>query len=529
MAAAPGLVLVVDDDIGMRETLVDIFEAAGIPAAGAGSAAQALELCAALKPAAAVVDQHLPDLTGLELGSQLKAADPDMPVLLLTGHANLESAIAAVGQLDDYLTKPVPPDELVRRVRSHLERRTLRRENRVLFRRVQEANRSLEASVAERTVELNALVAMAEGAARSNSLDQLLRTAVETTQRISGTEVAALYLAGEEYRAALKLRAAEGDSWLPPPELPRPTHAVESIVTGDPERLCDVARLQAGNRQLGALVLCGKRALSPTFLGTLSAQLSVAIQNAQSLERERDTVDRLSELSRMKSAFLATVSHELRTPLTSIVGFAQTLESMDDKISPEDRHHLLERMVYQGQRLARLIEDMLDATRIEYGSMRVEPRPVMVRPVIDRALDLYRDDAHEFLIDVPDDLPAVSADEDRLEQVLVNLIHNAVKYSPNDAPITLGARIDDDQVSVSVTDQGKGIDRAFLPHLFEPFTQVDTADTRRNHGLGLGLYIARGLIEAVGGQITVEAPQSGGTVFIIWLQVAPKQEEALLA
>jgi signal transduction histidine kinase len=186
-------------------------------------------------------------------------------------------------------------------------------------------------------------------------------------------------------------------------------------------------------------------------------------------------------------------------------------------------------MVYQGQRLARLIEDMLDATRIEYGSMRVEPRPISLRPVVERALDLYHDDQHSFVIEVPDDVPAVSADEDRLEQVLVNILHNAIKYSPVDTPITVRGAADGDYVKVSVIDRGKGIDLAFLPHLFDPFTQVETADSRRNHGLGLGLYIAKGLIEAVGGQITVETPPDGGTTFVVWLQIAPRRKEAVPA
>jgi len=148
------LVYIIDDDAGMRQTVVDILALAGIAAEGFESGASALELLGAGRPALAIVDQRLPDTTGIALSTRLKSGDPDLAVILLTGYASADSAIAAVGLVDDYLTKPVPPGDLVRSVRAGLERTQLRRENRRLVASLQELNSSLEATVAERTREL---------------------------------------------------------------------------------------------------------------------------------------------------------------------------------------------------------------------------------------------------------------------------------------------------------------------------------------------------------------------------------------
>jgi signal transduction histidine kinase len=149
-----GGVYIVDDDPGMRQTIVDILGLAGISAEGFGSGASALAPHGPDHPDLAVVDQRLPDTTGIDLAASLKAADPDLAVILLTGYVSADSAIAAVGVVDDFLTKPVPPEDLIRSVRAAIDRTRLRRENRRLVTRLQELNSSLEATVAQRTREL---------------------------------------------------------------------------------------------------------------------------------------------------------------------------------------------------------------------------------------------------------------------------------------------------------------------------------------------------------------------------------------
>jgi FixJ family two-component response regulator len=149
-----GTVYIVDDDPGMRQTIVDILAVAGISAEGFGTGADVLTPSGTDGPDLAVVDQRLPDTTGVDLAGNLKAADPDLAVILLTGYVSADSAIAAVGVVDDFLTKPVPPEELLRSVRAAIDRTRLRRENRRLVTRLQELNSSLEATVVQRTREL---------------------------------------------------------------------------------------------------------------------------------------------------------------------------------------------------------------------------------------------------------------------------------------------------------------------------------------------------------------------------------------
>jgi signal transduction histidine kinase len=155
-AVGAAAVFVVDDDPDMRQTIVDILAVAGISAEGFGSGAAALAPHGPDRPDLAVVDQRLPDTTGIDLSASLKAEDPDLAVILLTGYVSADNAIAAVGVVDDYLTKPVPPDDLLRSVRAAIDRTRLRRENRRLVARLQELNSSLEATVAQRTQELEA-------------------------------------------------------------------------------------------------------------------------------------------------------------------------------------------------------------------------------------------------------------------------------------------------------------------------------------------------------------------------------------
>jgi signal transduction histidine kinase len=182
-ASSPGLSLVyiVDDDADMRQTVADILALAGIPVEGFGSGAAALSRCAAGQPGLAVVDQRLPDTTGIALSAKLKSADPDLGVALLTGYASADNAIAAVGLVDEYLTKPVPPDELVHSVKAGLERTRLRRENRRLVARLRELNASLEQDVADSTQEVERLhqQAVADQMARERLQAQAERERLE--------------------------------------------------------------------------------------------------------------------------------------------------------------------------------------------------------------------------------------------------------------------------------------------------------------------------------------------------------------
>jgi signal transduction histidine kinase len=466
-----GSVLVVDDDRAMRETVVEILAATGIEAEGVGSGAEAQALQPQLAPGVALVDQRLPDATGIEVGSGLKEHDADLTVLLVTGYASLENAIAAVWQFDGFLTKPVPPVELLRVVRAGLESARLRRENRLLM--------------AERSAELSGLLTMSEALAGALELDVVVAACLRAALDVTGARFAELHLDGE-------VRGRLGPAGAGPEE--------QRVV------------LAAGGTELGTLVLGGAERAQPMFLATLAASAAIAVQNIERLQS-------VSELSRMKSTFLATVSHELRTPLATVVGFAEVLARRFPTLSDVDRMRIVEDIVAQSRRLGVLIEDLLDASRMEFGGPRVAVEEVDLAPVLARVERSFAGGANPIVVAAPAGGAPVLADDRRLEQVLSNLVANAVKHSPAGAPVTLAAVIEDEHVRLEVVDRGSGIDPRSLPRLFEPFLQADGA-SGRGSGLGLGLYIARGLMEAMGGSIDAESRLGEGSRFIVRLRRA---------
>jgi signal transduction histidine kinase len=521
LAAAPsGGVLVVDDDEGMRETLVEVLSTNGIDAEGVGSAAAARIRHEQLVPAVMIVDHRLPDANGIDLGSLLKQRDPDLTVLLLTGYASLENAIAAVGQLDGYLTKPVPPAELVRSVRIGLESARLRRQNRSLVDQLRQTNLMLEQNVNERTTELTGLLTMAEAVAASNELGEVVEACLRAASAVTEAGYAGLYLTEDE-GGWLRLQATFGDAALPERLELAGDGSVVGPIGPDGDRP-HVVPLGAGGRQVGVVVLGSAKPTKAMFRATLAASAAIAIQNAQRFARERETSERLSELSRMKTTFLASVSHELRTPLTAVVGFADLLRKNLETLPSEQRTQLVDQICEQGNRLRALVEDILDAARAEFGGLRVALAAQDVAEVASRVQASFEGATSPVVLQIAPELPLVNADEARLEQILSNLVANAIKHSPDGSPVEIRGAPEGDDVLVSVVDSGKGIEPAFLAQLFEPFTQA-AGTGGRSDGLGLGLYIVRGLVEAMGGTIEVQSRVGEGSEFVIRLRRASVQ------
>ncbi|MGD0113556.1 MAG: ATP-binding protein, partial [Armatimonadota bacterium] len=240
-------------------------------------------------------------------------------------------------------------------------------------------------------------------------------------------------------------------------------------------------------------------------------------------------ITELRSVERMKGEFVSTVSHELRTPLTSIKGFIRTL--LDDTEGYYDREMQTEfyRIIdTECDRLVRLISDLLNLSRIESGrSLELVLVEVDMARLIHRAVETQRSytSSHEFEVIVADDLPRITADQDKVEQVLTNLLSNAIKYSPDGGKITIHARALGDNISVSISDQGLGIPTEHLGKLFTRFHRVDSRDTRKQYGTGIGLYLVKHLVEAHKGEITVESTLGVGSTFTFVLPIHLPQDE----
>nr|WP_246325386.1 ATP-binding protein [Dissulfurirhabdus thermomarina] len=231
-------------------------------------------------------------------------------------------------------------------------------------------------------------------------------------------------------------------------------------------------------------------------------------------------VTRLRRLEHLRRDFVANVSHELRTPVTSIRGFAETL--LDEELDPAERRRFLEIVHRQAERLGDLVEDLLALSRIEREveaeAVRLEPGPVAA--VVQGAVEACRPAAKRRRVRLSAECPAdleASMEPRLLEQALVNLLDNAVKYSPEGGEVEVTAAREGGEVVVRVRDQGPGIPREHLPRIFERFYRVDKARSRELGGTGLGLAIVKHVMQAHGGRVTVESEPGKGSVFALHL------------
>ena len=234
----------------------------------------------------------------------------------------------------------------------------------------------------------------------------------------------------------------------------------------------------------------------------------------------------LQELERLRAEFLGMVSHELRAPLAAIKGSAATLLEDSAAFDPAERHEFYRIIEEQANHMRGLIGDLLDAGRIEAGTLSVAPEPSEVAALVDRARSTFLSAGgrHSVLIDLPPDLPRVMADRRRIVQVLSNLLSNAARHSPHSAPIRVSAERDGVHVAVAVRDEGRGVAPELLPHLFRKYAQAgggSSSSSRAAAGMGLGLIICKGLVEAHGGRIRAESGGPGqGARFTFTVPVA---------
>ena len=237
-------------------------------------------------------------------------------------------------------------------------------------------------------------------------------------------------------------------------------------------------------------------------------------------------VTQVRQAEQLKDDFLALISHEFRTPLTAIHGGAHLLASDAGALDDETRQELLTDVVAESERLDWMLGNLLTLTNVLAGRLRVATEPVLVAPIARKAAAAIgpRSQKHQFIVDVSPGVPPVEADPDLLEQVLRNLYENAIKYAPDGGEVRTTAERVDDGIAIRVTDQGIGIAPEHVRTVFERFRRVGGDSTVR--GMGLGLYLSRGLVEAQGGTISADSPGLGrGATFIVTLPVAQGWEE----
>jgi signal transduction histidine kinase len=284
--------------------------------------------------------------------------------------------------------------------------------------------------------------------------------------------------------------------------------------------------LLQGARAIGMLSLVRKEPDSFSaddieLAGLLGRLVASAVQNIRAYEGERKTVEELRRLSALRADFVSLVSHELRTPMAAVIGAARTLQQRWRELSPEHRESFLELIAGETNRLADLIGDVLDTSRIEAGTFSFRFRDVDVSQLVHDAVATAQlgQDEVRLRANVQSPLPEIRGDGERLRQVLTNLIDNAIKYSPAGGAVEVRAYPENGRVLVAVRDDGPGIAKEDQKLIFEKFGRVTGAGATRP-GTGLGLFIARSIAEAHGGLLEVQSAPEQGATFTLELPLA---------
>ena len=289
--------------------------------------------------------------------------------------------------------------------------------------------------------------------------------------------------------------------------------------------------IRTQDRQVGSLIMLrevGAPSLTRAedrLLSAVASQLGQTVERAR-LRHEATEAEILRRTDELRKVLLNAVSHDLRTPLSSIVAGSESLLQLDGPSdsgwSEDDRREFAQSIRTEALRLNRIVENLLDLSRIEAGSIR--PRKdwhdlrILVADVLGRLRPLT--EPRVLTLDAPDDLPPVALDHAEIDQVLSNLVENAVKHTPDGTPIEISLRLQEDEAVVEVADHGPGVPLADLQHLFESFYRGDSARSG-SRGSGLGLAVVRGLIEAHGGRVWAENVPDAGARFGFALPIGP--------
>jgi two-component system, OmpR family, sensor histidine kinase KdpD len=334
-------------------------------------------------------------------------------------------------------------------------------------------------------------------------------------------EAAAVLLSGAEVLDELD-RVAEGAARV----LLVKTARIELGSEGSPRAGETALALQSGGRRVGTLYVTGGRRPNlearRRFLDALASLLAVAIDREE-LTREALEAEALRRSDSIKTAILRAVSHDLRSPLTTIRAALEALESSDLDLDADDRERLLGTALVGTKQLNRVVRNLLDLSRLQAGAARSEPTLRPIESVVDQALVHVASD-RRVDVSVPADPLLVRVDPVQVEHALVNLLENALKFSPSDSRVAVDVEDIAGEVIVRITDSGPGLRARERELVFEPFRHGSSVSGRK--GAGLGLAIAKGFVEANGGRIWAESSAGEGASFLIAFPAAPEPAHA---
>ncbi len=524
-------ILVVDDEPNVLLTVQAILQQEGYEVDAVNDGAGALAVIRERHYDLVLTDLKMPGLDGFAVLNEVRKRAPDTVTVVLTGYGSVGSALDAVqAGAYDYLLKPVEIPELKQAVRRSLERKRLS--------------------------EIDTLYRISRTVATSLDAPGIINDLGEAVRRVLGVANACLVtldrsLSPENCDAVLA-------STLADPAVAVPLRAGE-IITPE-NRAAGAAAAWAA--QVGArafafvpgvvgerliCVLCADNAGEPydfhpsaqRFLRALTSQAALGLANAALVAELRENNhelaaanEKLQELDKLKSQFLSVATHELRTPLSVILGYNSMLaESLEDRLNGEEQQTLRE-SIAACKRLIRLVNSMLDISQIESGKMRMNFTLADIREVASGVTALFQQEAASrqvrLLLEVPARVPRVAFDPERIEQVLINLINNALKFTPAGGSVRVAVRLlpELQGVEIAVSDTGVGIAPEDQQRIFDEFAQIRRQAARRQReGSGLGLAIVKRIVEAHATRIELQSMPGRGSTFSFILPLTRTHEQ----
>lgn len=542
-------VLVVDDEVNVLDILRDFLTDQNYYVETAGSGEEGIDKLRTQDFDLVVADINLPGIDGLEVVRSAKAHDENICIIVVTGFASTSTAIEALRQgAYDYVTKPFDLREVAQIIERGLERRRLTIENKRLLRSLTEVNvelqrheQILKEQVKTKTRRMTTLYEAGKQISASLDLEDSLAIIVAKALELAPGRESVIFLLEENennfvLRSASSGRVAQAGQWSF-----RKGDGFHGMVveTQRPAIISDMSNVggdplipQMGFRSLVVVPLINKGVVIGTLdvldkeprkfakddeevLTLFGAQAANAIANAQLFEK-------IKELDRLKSDFVAVVSHEIRTPLTSIKGSLELLAETPAFDYTPDQKELLEICQANTERLTVLVNDILDFSKMESSRLSMSFEQTDLRSILTDAVRNIEKQAdrreQRISVVMPDSSVTVMADPNRIAQVLTNLLGNAIKFSETGTTIDITVSEEAEFAQVAIHDQGPGIRSEDVPKLFEKFRQLDGSSTRRVGGTGLGLVICKRIVEQHGGRIWVESEPSKGSTFTFTLR-----------
>jgi len=484
-------ILIVDDEQPIRGACAKILKEEGALIETAEDGLVGLEKTKEMDFDLALIDLKMPQMDGMELLAHLTQLFPDMIKIVITGYATLETAIEAVQKgAYDYIPKPFTPGELRTRVNRGLEKRFLLSEARRL-REERERN----------------LLELANEKSRTQTIVHCMGDGLLVTNR--DKQVVFCNPAG---RRLLKVK--------------RPLQVGEPLgnLASDPGfiELVEGSMNQGGGQKMAAKELVPHSPHDPVLMANCAPIKDEKGQIIGVVTVLRDVTE-LKELDKAKSTFVSMVAHELRAPLAAIEGYLDVILEGVSGEDPQRFRHILGRSRERVRGLLNLINDLLAISRMQAGRVAKEKEKLSLSNLLKDIVELIKGKALEkkvtMELEVPDELPLAYANREDLTRAFTNLLENAVKYNRNEGSVSVRARADDAFIKVEIQDTGIGIPKKDMAHLFDEFYRVKSKETRSITGTGLGLTIAKKIVEAHHGHIEVESKLHKGSTFRVLLPI----------